>query len=82
MARTRGPLWERYLDVVSESVGVPRERLRPDADFVDDLRLDRGHRAASPNESLKLTKARSVPRRQHGSSPAPRSLALALGSTQ
>lgn len=40
MARTQGPLWERYLDVVSESVGVPRERLRPDADFADDLRLD------------------------------------------
>jgi hypothetical protein len=38
--RVRGALKERYLDVVSESVGVPRERLRPDADFVDDLRLD------------------------------------------
>jgi hypothetical protein len=35
-----GPLWERYLAVVEESTGVPRDRLRPDAHFVKDLHLE------------------------------------------
>lgn len=35
-----GPLWERYLAVVEESTGVPRDRLRPDAHFVKDLYLE------------------------------------------
>ena len=35
-----GPLWDRYLRVVSRSVGVPRADLRPEHEFVRDLRLD------------------------------------------
>jgi acyl carrier protein len=35
-----GELWERYLDVVAESTGVRRDRLRPEARFVQDLGLD------------------------------------------
>ena len=30
-----GELWERYLDVVERSTGIPRRLLRPDADFRD-----------------------------------------------
>jgi hypothetical protein len=35
-----GPLWERYLDVVHREVGGRRDALRPEASWVDDLRLD------------------------------------------
>ena len=30
-----GELWERYLDVVERSTGIPRRDLRPDAAFQD-----------------------------------------------
>jgi hypothetical protein len=34
-----GELWERYLDVVERKIGVPRSALRPEARFVQDLRM-------------------------------------------
>ena len=34
-----GPVWERYLDVIERETAVRRERLRPEADFVKNLRL-------------------------------------------
>lgn len=35
-----GPLWERYLAVLTRETGWRRDRLRPDARWVDDLRMD------------------------------------------
>lgn len=35
-----GELWERYLDVVERESGAPRIELRPEARFVQDLRMD------------------------------------------
>ena len=35
-----GPLWDRYLRVVSRSVGISPKQLRPEHDFVRDLRLE------------------------------------------
>ena len=35
-----GELWERYLDVVERSTGIPRRELRPGASWVYDLGLD------------------------------------------
>jgi acyl carrier protein len=32
-----GTLWERYLTVVAQQLGVPRRALRPDSRFVADL---------------------------------------------
>lgn len=39
-AREAGALWERYLDVVAQSTGVARGRLRRGARFVEDLGVD------------------------------------------
>ena len=35
--RCEGDLWTRYLDIVESETGVPRERLRPEAEFYRDL---------------------------------------------
>ena len=35
-----GLLWERYLDVVEETINIPRNRLTPDARFIQDLHTD------------------------------------------
>ena len=35
-----GPLWDRYLAVLTRETGWKRDRLRPDARWVDDLRMD------------------------------------------
>jgi hypothetical protein len=35
--RFDGDLWSRYLEIVERETGVPRGRLRPDADFYRDL---------------------------------------------
>lgn len=35
--RSAGPIWERYLAVVERELGVPREALRPEMRFVEDL---------------------------------------------
>jgi hypothetical protein len=35
-----GPLWERYLDVLHAEIGGRRDALRPEASWIDDLRLD------------------------------------------
>ena len=32
-----GPLWERYLAVIESELGIARDQLRPDADFIRDL---------------------------------------------
>ena len=37
--RYAGPLWERYLTIVARQIGVPRDQLRPDARWVQDLEL-------------------------------------------
>jgi len=39
-SRYEGKLWERYLDVIERESGARRDRLRPAAAFVEDLRLD------------------------------------------
>ena len=36
-----GPLWEQYLDIMEESLGVTRDQLKPDVHFVMDLGIDR-----------------------------------------
>jgi acyl carrier protein len=33
-------LWERLVDVVHRESGAPRERIRPESSFVEDLRMD------------------------------------------
>jgi acyl carrier protein len=35
-----GELWERYLDVIEQELGVARADLRPSARFVQDLGVD------------------------------------------
>jgi hypothetical protein len=35
-----GPLWERYLDVLERETGCRRSTLRPEARFVQDLKMD------------------------------------------
>jgi hypothetical protein len=35
-----GPLWERYVDLLHCEIGGRRDALRPEASWVDDLRLD------------------------------------------
>ena len=35
-----GALWERYLDVLEREIGVTRAKLRPEARFVYELRMD------------------------------------------
>jgi acyl carrier protein len=35
-----GPFWERYCDIVSNEIGVEREKLLPTARFVQDLGVD------------------------------------------
>ena len=37
--RYTGAAWERFLDVVAQSTAVPREQLRAEARFADDLGL-------------------------------------------
>jgi acyl carrier protein len=35
-----GDLWERYLDVLEREIGTYRAELKPEARFVEDLRMD------------------------------------------
>jgi acyl carrier protein len=35
-----GDLWERLLDLLEREIGVDRTELRPEASFVEDLRMD------------------------------------------
>ena len=37
---TGDPVWERLLDILERETGHRRERLTPDASFVDDLGMD------------------------------------------
>ena len=36
----QGALWERYLNVLEQEIGVRRSELRPEARFVQDLAMD------------------------------------------
>jgi acyl carrier protein len=33
-------LWERLVDVIHRESGAPRERIRPESSFVEDLRME------------------------------------------
>jgi acyl carrier protein len=33
-------LWERLVDVIARESGAPRDRIRPESSFVEDLRMD------------------------------------------
>lgn len=39
-AATVDPLWDRFAEIVSERLDIPKDRLEPSSSFVEDLGID------------------------------------------